>query len=653
MNNSSNHSRAHSLLANGWLVFVLLLLTTLIVYWPALHGGYIFDDSIYFVDNPDVHVTTLRVGDWIKAALQQSGTNQFRALSMLSFAANYYFTGLDPYWVKLTNLGFHAINGILAFVLLRNLFQLWRTARPDLKSNTQSTDITAAVLTGAWLLLPINLTGVVYVSQRMESLANIFVFLGLALYARCREREFLNQGGAAKLVSSVLICMALGLSAKQSAVLLPLFTACLEFAITGFKNADGRYSKPALWVHGIFLVLPFIAGLVFVSGWLQHGIANFRSFSIGERLLTEPRVLVDYLNWTLLPNLSSLTFYHDDLAVSHGLLTPPTTLLAILFLLALLGIALLQHRDHPLFCLGVLWFFCGHSLTATVIPLELVFEHRNYFPSIGLLLAAASIIALEPGFARPITKAAIASLFIVFFSFTTLLRSQEWSDPLTLAYSEALKRPDSARSQYELARTLIIASGAKSDSPLITKSIAILQQNAYKPSSGITALQALIYISARTNREIDPHWWQAITEKLQRQAPSIEDIEALIFLFHCQRDQRCPEQKTELLNAFLAALSRSEGEANLMSAYADFALVNLGDRELAERMSREVVNAKPQVAVYRANLIRIYISTGQFDKAKAALGELATLNYQGSLDRMIANLTNEIATAQPTKSDSN
>ena len=48
--------------------------------------------------------------------------------------------------------------------------------------------LTAALIAGAWMLLPINLTGVLYVVQRMESLANLFVLLGLAGYVIGRQR---------------------------------------------------------------------------------------------------------------------------------------------------------------------------------------------------------------------------------------------------------------------------------------------------------------------------------------------------------------------------------------------------------------------------------------------------------------------------------
>lgn len=633
---ASNHRRA-------WVLLAALIAVAMLVYWPSLRGGYLFDDSIYFTQNPEVHVTSLDLGDWLHAATSQCSVNLLcRPLSALTFAANYYFTGVDPFWPKLTNLFIHLLNGLLLFLLLRELFRLKNT----IHSTQQNNDVAAAVIAGAWLLLPINLTGVAYVSQRMEALASLFVFLGLWWYLRARRRQFVGESGSAMLWVSIAACTALGITAKEDAALLPLFTACAEFAITGFRNRDGRWCRSSLGAHLVLLVAPMIAGLIWIAPRVLHGASGVRNFTTAQRLLTEPRVLCDYIGWTLLPNLSSLTFYHDDLTISSGLLDPPTTALAILSLAALFGVAIRQRKARPLFCLGILWFFAGHSMTATIIPLELVFEHRNYVPSVGLLVAVVSLVALEPGLRLATAKRLLAAGFITLFAFITFLRAEEWSNPVRLAYSEVLKRPDSQRAQYGLARTLIMAAGKNEKSPLIDKATGILKRNAYQPTSGITSLQALIFINGRAHRPIDPRWWQAIVEKLRARAPSQSDIAAIIFLFHCQQDGDCPMQKQELLDTFVAGLERSNGNPNLMSAYADFALRELGDAALAERLLRQVAATQPAIPEYRENLIRLLISTRQFDKIEPEMEALRKLNRFGSLDEDIAKLRSESAAAQ-------
>lgn len=630
----------------------LLLALTALVYWPSLSGGYLFDDS-YYIQNPAMQVTTLHPSDWARAAFSQVGAKQFRGLSMLSFAANYFFTGPDPWWFKVTNIAIHLLNGGLLFLLLRQLLRLHheiRTTRgqPPL---TLSIDGFALAIAGLWLLAPINLTGVAYISQRIEALATVFVLAGIYFYLRWRRRNYATGVAPHAGWGIVLTFTLIGLTAKESAALLPLFTACIEFALTGFRNQDGRWSKPAIFTHTVFLLVPMIVGTLWLSRWIFAAADHFRTFTIGQRLLTEPRVLVAYIDWTLLPTLRQLTFYHDDLAISHGLLSPPSTLAAIAFLVGLLALAVWQRNRRPLFCLGMLWFFAGHAMTATIIPLELVFEHRNYFPSIGLLLAVASVLGYQ---ARPV-KAPIPTLAAVialaFFSTTTFARSCEWSNPLRLAYAEASKRPDSMRAQYALAQSLIASAGDDVRSPLLDRAKSILNRTVYRNDSGLAPAQALIFIAGRTHQPVDPRWWSEIVRKLKAGPPSQTDIQAIVFLPRCMRHDDCLFQPAQMLDVFLAALPASGDNPDIMSAYAEFAFDVLHDPALAIQLSDDIVTRFPNSPTYRANLVKALIAIGRFGEARHQIELLEKLNHWGSLDDTISTLESllgqAIATSKP------
>jgi hypothetical protein len=627
-----------------WLVLAALFALTALVYWPSLSGGYLFDDG-YYVQDPNIQVTTLRLGAWARAALSQAGANQFRALSMLSFAANYYLTGPDPWWFKFTNVLIHLLNGVLLFQVLVRLLRLHADTRPSVGSDEPALpgEWVAAAVTGLWLLAPINLTGVAYVSQRIESLATVFVFLGLLLYLRARQRHYQGNGTLHPGWIAMVACTIAGMTAKESAALLPLYTFCIEFAITRFRNGDGRWSSAAVGTHVVFLLLPLLAGLYWISHWDFAAVAHIRTFTIGQRLLTEPRVLVDYLGWTLFPNLQSLTFYHDDIAVSHGLLTPPTTLAAIAFLAALLGVAIWQRQRRPLFCLGILWFFAGHAMTATIIPLELVFEHRNYFPSVGVFLAVGSLASgIRGGTVRRVT-AATACIAIAYFAFTTFLRAEEWSNPLRLAFAEASKRPESMRAQYGLAQTLIVAAGKNPQSPLLDESRKVLDRIVARPDSGIGPAQALIYLDGRAHRDVDPALWRSILQKLHGQPMSETDVASVIFLYRCMQHRDCPMQAQPMLEVFIAATESSGYDPNVMTAYSDFAFLVLHDAQLAERLTRDTVERHPHVPTYRQNLIILLLASGQPDKAAIELDRLRAMNRMGWLDAPIADLEAKLA----------
>src|SRR5687768_15208994 len=203
--------------AHAWMVAAVLL--AVLAYSPGLGGGWFFDDFPNIVDNPDVQPTRLDLATLANAALSSPASDIGRPLASLSFVANHALGGLDPFGWKLANLAIHLANGWLVFLLTLALCEAAvRRGRPVARASA-----TAVLVACAWLLLPINLTTVLYVVQRMESLANLFVLLGLLGYVRARLRMQLAATGAFAAIASVAVATALGVLAKESAILLPLF----------------------------------------------------------------------------------------------------------------------------------------------------------------------------------------------------------------------------------------------------------------------------------------------------------------------------------------------------------------------------------------------------------------------------------------------
>lgn len=633
--------------ARAWVILVGLLILTALVYKPALTGGWLFDDS-YYVDNPAIQVHHGRIAEWTLAALSQTGANQFRALSMLSFALNYYLAGPDPWWFKATNVALHLFNGVLLFAMLKALFGLVasRNAAPIPGAETPTRTpgpMFAAVITGLWLLAPINLTAVAYVSQRIESLATTFIFLGLLVYLRARIRQYQSNQSMTWGWLGMVTCLAIGVTAKESAVVLPAFTACVELAITGFRNRDGRWSRQAIAGHVVFLVLPMFLGLFWIAHWDFDSIKYLRSFTLTQRLLTEPRVLVHYLVWTVFPSSQSLSFYHDDITLSLGLMTPPTTAAAMVFLGCLPVVGFLARKPLPLFFLGSLWFFAGHAMTATIIPLELVFEHRNYLPSVGVFLAIGSLTTLLQGRRARLISTTMATIAMLYSANVTLLRSIEWSNPIRLAYAEANKQPESVRAQYGLAQILIVAANRDAASPWLAEARQHLERIVYRPDSGVAPAQALIYLDGIQHRPVDPALWNAILAKLRTPPVTITDASAITFLYRCMQHGDCQKQVPQMHAVLEAAVPSSGHNPDILAVYADFAFLELHDTALAERLDRDAIQRNPRAPTYRINLVTLLLVSGQPDKAAIELQALATMNHGGELDPDLHRLQDDLA----------
>jgi hypothetical protein len=303
-----------------------------------------------------------------------------------------------------------------------------------------------------------------------------------------------------------------------------------------------------------------------------------------------------------------------------------------------------QRNRRPLFALGVAWFFCGHLLTATVIPLLLAFEHRNYFSSLGLLLACASLIALEGRVRATRMRWSIVVVLMAFYASTTWMRAQEWSDPLRLALSEAAKRPDSSLAQYDRAAALV-ATGTLNGRPLIEDALVVLQDNENLAGATILFESALIVLNSQLNRPVDPAWWDALFRKLESQPPSISDASSLDYLNQCFTEKTCKDDVALLAKAYAIAMAYPSPSAYLLSAHAEFAWHLERDVELAEREFRAAVARAPFDPQARRHLVSLLIATGQFEKARNEIEALGKINFLGMYDKLIGGLNGSLSAA--------
>lgn len=617
-----------------WIGIALAIVLAILVYAPGLKGVYVFDDFPNIVDNAHLHVTSTDWRDWAEAIWSSPSTDLHRPLASLTFAANHFFTGLDPMPMKVVNLAIHLINGLLLFALLQRLFSVRNSASGDAGSPRDL--ILASLVAGVWLVHPVNLTAVLYIVQRMESLAQVFVLAGLVFYCAARERQLDGRSAGWRLWVGVPACTLLGIAAKESAALLPLYALLAEWLLLRGVETRAAGRRELQVFFGIFLAVPAIVGLA----WLvPHMLASpawaTRPFTLGERLLSEPRALLDYVRWTLLPLPGSFSLYRDDFAVSRSLVDPWTTLPSIIGLLAMLAFAWLVRRRRPLVALGIAWFFAAHLLTATIVPLELMFEHRNYFASIGLLLAAGDLVLPRAAAPLPIVRRAVAALFIVVCAATTLMRAIEWGNPVRLAFAEAAAHPQSPRASYEIGRVLVIMTGYDPASPALPRAIEALDHAASVPDARTQPDAALIVLAARTGRPVEDAWWQRMTAKLAAEPPTSADSSALMFLTDCMRSGACKLDRDALRRAFDAATAHEPKDPATLYAYAIFAYNGLADPALALQLARDAVRYGEGIPQYRVNLAGFLIDLGKLDEAAT---EIATLRAGDRLGAQRADI---------------
>ncbi len=425
-----------------------------LVYSPGWYGPFVFDDQLNILENPNVPIHELSEREIIRSTLSNESGPLKRIIPALSFGLNYYFAGgFESAHFKLTNIAIHCLNSGLVFWLLTLLWPSISNVGWAKQSRLSNPRLAFAVSgTLIWALHAFLLTSVLYVVQRMTSMAALFMLMGTCLYVVGRLSIIKQPIKGLWLMCLGLIAgTVLGTACKENAVLLPVYLGALELTLLSRLPATERSRKTVRWFFVIFLGLPILAGLFY---WYQHptfitGGYGGRPFTFLERVLTEPRVLWFYLGMIIVPNIQTMGLFHDDFPLSSDLFSIWTTLPSIVGIIVLLILSVYWRKRFPVFAFAVLWFLVGHSLESTVFPLEIIHEHRNYLPALGPLLAPTYLLLFALPTKMPhFIRSGLIGIIVFCLGLGTFNRAQYWSSESSLIESLATNHPDSPSSQY-------------------------------------------------------------------------------------------------------------------------------------------------------------------------------------------------------------
>ena len=500
-----NSFRGHSLPAIALLAVLLLAYVCL---KPGLTGGFLFDDAPNLEDLSAYGGVT----DWgtFRAFVFGGWSGPTgRPLALASFLLNDNAWPSDPASFKYTNLMLHLLAGaLLAWAAL----QLCRFYGLDERHAQWS----ALFGSAAWLLHPFFVSTTLYPVQRMTQLAAIFVFAALAAYLHGRRLFALRpRAGLVWMGGALALGTVLATLSKENGALLPLLVLTVEFCAP-----PGRPRLP-LAFRALFLWLPSLAVLGYLLRQLDFtpGLWPDRPFDQPERLLTESRILWDYLGNLFLPRIEGSGLYRDDIALSHGIFDPPSTAWAIAGLVALLAAAFWLRRRAPFFSLAILFFFAGHLIESTWLGLEPYFEHRNYLPAAFLFLPLARGLDRLRQQVSAATVAVSALAILGTLAFLTHQRATLWGDAEKLEIYWALAAPDSPRAQNALANFYARMGDAAQAETVITQAIARLPNS---PLLTMSRLLQKVYLGTATPEDFT---WAG--ERLVRQPFDAQAVMAL------------------------------------------------------------------------------------------------------------------------------
>ena len=611
------------ILKHGNLILLVALLVTAVVYAGGLNGPFLFDDHIHITQNRWVKIDSL---GWLDLAQAwHSSFSAFpsnRPLAQLSFGINHALSGLDPWAFKTTNLAIHLLSGLLVYAFIRLVLR----ALAGGTTLSQRDTFVATAVAAVWLLHPMHVSTVLYAVQRMTGLSTLFTLAALSSYFWGRIRIAEERSGALWILGAIPLA-ALGFLAKENAVLLPLLLLVSELTVLrGVSAGHQRRFVRAAWI--LMVALPLLAGAAYF--FTHPGLLNYdgRPFSLEERVLTQTRILWLYVQWLFIPDISAFGLFHDDIALSTGLTSPITTLISAIGLLGATLAALLTCRRLPVFSFAVLFFLAGHALESSVFPLEMVFEHRNYLPSVGLLFLLAYLVIVSASGLKIANAARVLGvLLLLSYTTVTYIRVNNWSNLSNFLLSSAENHPRSPRANF-MAAQLLISSLDRTDSdsrPLAAAARTFLDNGLSNDPRCINCLFGLVVLELHMDRQPDAATVQRLREALgSGQVGATEvSISQFSYLVKWQQSEGVKLPPQELEAIFDAALSNPgwnhTGRAGIEAAYREYHEKVSGNLDAALIHARAAIDAWPDQWSYHMQLVQVLRKLGNDDAALAAL----------------------------------
>lgn len=413
---------------------LLILAATLIAYWPALKGPFLFDD-LYL---PYSYTTA---GDWVLS----SWLTNVRPVLMFSYWVNYHTSGVSPFAYHALNVVLHLFVSVLVFLIVFKI-QEWAGTEHKLRVGL------SVFAAGLFLLHPIQSEAVAYIAGRSESLSVLFAYAAFVVFLYGRSRRI----SAIRTISIVLL-FGLAFLAKEHVVVLPFL-----FILTDLywnKRGAAKSLKSHRALYAIILMAAAFASLFIIrhvlSGTQSAGF-HLANLSWEQYAFTEWRAIWVYLQLFFLPLAQSADY---DFAISrtpfdHG------AVIALAGLLAAVVICVWARDRYKVASYGFFAFLLLLAPTSSFFPIaDPLVERRLYLPSLGLLLVITEL--LRRSLPNRAVLAGTMTAILLLSAFLSHRRNELWGSPLALWSDTARKSPNKFRPHFQLAYACVHAGNCQ------------------------------------------------------------------------------------------------------------------------------------------------------------------------------------------------
>jgi tetratricopeptide (TPR) repeat protein len=407
-----------------------LILLTVAAYSSALSNEFVGDDRVYILDKPEfLQITNLSLVLDNNLYFKSFKESSWRPLVTVS---HFFNVALFGYWAP----GHNAFDLLLYIVVV--LLVYWSAVRIGMGS------MAAFIAAALFSVHPVHVEAVVVSSLRADVLCVAFILTAFLCLVQAEEKERGSRWWV-----GALVFYALGLLAKEVAIVFPLIVAAYDVArsenrwsLLKTKTIGRRYGG-LLGVTGVYALLRFglyagpYSGMDYLGGtWLSA-------------MLTTLGILVQYTSLLLFPLQLKAIYVVKPL----DSLAEPLAMLGLVIIVIMVLATFEGYRRRSVlgFCLA--WIFITLLPVANLYPIyNPMGERYLFFPSIGLCWALGFLA--NKGIDRVAARRKPVLTFIAWtavgtviigLGLRTALQTRVWKDDLTLYRETAAVSPDSYR----------------------------------------------------------------------------------------------------------------------------------------------------------------------------------------------------------------
>jgi protein O-mannosyl-transferase len=389
----------------GFLVCLVLFLGTVLLFSRAVRCEFVD------LDDPDYVTANLHVQGGLRAAnvawaLTASAAGNWHPLTWLSHMLDYQWFGSDPRGHHATNILWHALNGVLAFLLLNCLLGLHPTESPAGRSRTFWICAFGAALF-AWH--PLRVESVAWVAERKDVLSGFFFVLTLMTYTSYVTHK------TYKTYLLTLVFFAFGLMSKPMLVTVPFLLLLLDWwplqrmrgEVSGPRGDVGQTFQSAglpgfparcpetprdRWIGVLLEKVPFfmltMASCAVTYHFQKKSGAVVGSLPMSDRVLNAVASVAAYLGKIFWPCNLAIGYPRQ----AHWSMIAVAS--AALLLLAITGVALVQRRRRPWLAVGWFWFLGMLVPVLGLVPVgwQAMADRYTYLPMLGIVLAVIGTV---------------------------------------------------------------------------------------------------------------------------------------------------------------------------------------------------------------------------------------------------------------------